>query len=619
MSYKIDGKDIVISGFEKGISDSPYTGLSDMRNVDIISVPGEASVTFSTTLSSQTNISSTTFTASNSGGDLLLTWSGSTSLPNNTAITLTNSGGSLPTGTQTNKAYYVVSTTTTTFKIALTATGTPITYTDAGTGTQSFATINIAQPKFIKYHYYTDTTNRTSNYLYYCIDSMGRIWYYYTASQWVYLNNLGGNEANAGVTDAGNGLEALGSYLIFFRTQNVGYIRDIDAGGVVQTIAYLTTSGNWTRAWKGLNNVSGYPINVSHYALLSPTDGNVYFCNGPYVGSILVTPATAFDPATASTYTFNESALALPSNEISNCLNQLVTNILVGGSSNVVYSWDRISVGYVPIFVAETNTVRIVVSNTNAYFFTGQRGRVYICNGSQAQLYKKIPDHLSGTVNPYYTWGDATFSRNQIYFSVQATDNTGTAINNYGGIWAIDVETEALRLTNQLSYGSYAGLATAILAIQGSSVTSGTGLLSGWYVSSTSSGIDKSASTPYTGGQSYVDTELIPIGTFIDPFTPSQVEWKTSIPIGSNGTSETISLHYRIKFSDSYTLIGTTTSATGLLTGGASSISDMYQTNFQKAQWVQLRAVLTSNATTPTYNRLVELRLRDYPSGRSNR
>ena len=50
MAWTVDPQnhDIVISGFENGIGDSPYSGLTDMRSVNPISITGETSVSFST-------------------------------------------------------------------------------------------------------------------------------------------------------------------------------------------------------------------------------------------------------------------------------------------------------------------------------------------------------------------------------------------------------------------------------------------------------------------------------------------------------------------------------------------------------------------------------------------
>jgi hypothetical protein len=50
MAYKQDKStgDIIVNGFEKGIADSPYEGISDCRNINLISIPKEASVNFAT-------------------------------------------------------------------------------------------------------------------------------------------------------------------------------------------------------------------------------------------------------------------------------------------------------------------------------------------------------------------------------------------------------------------------------------------------------------------------------------------------------------------------------------------------------------------------------------------
>jgi len=83
-----------------------------------------------------------------------------------------------------------------------------------------------------------------------------------------------------------------------------------------------------------------------------------------------------------------------------------------------------------------------------------------------------MPDHLSGTVEPYYTWGGAMSNKNQLYFSLFALNNDSSANTNYGGVWAIDLDSKygyggftsgILRMVNQLSYGTYAGYATGMI------------------------------------------------------------------------------------------------------------------------------------------------------------
>ena len=69
MSYKQEKLgDIVISGFEQGISNDPYEGISNLINTNLISVPKEASVNFSTSQISAPNQSGT-MTTSSAGAD----------------------------------------------------------------------------------------------------------------------------------------------------------------------------------------------------------------------------------------------------------------------------------------------------------------------------------------------------------------------------------------------------------------------------------------------------------------------------------------------------------------------------------------------------------------------
>jgi len=44
MAWKYDKSsgDIIVNGFENGIADSPYEGMSDIRNANIISIAEEA-------------------------------------------------------------------------------------------------------------------------------------------------------------------------------------------------------------------------------------------------------------------------------------------------------------------------------------------------------------------------------------------------------------------------------------------------------------------------------------------------------------------------------------------------------------------------------------------------
>jgi hypothetical protein len=303
--------------------------------------------------------------------------------------------------------------------------------------------------------------------------------------------------------------------------------------------------------------------------------------------------------------TFNQSAVALPSGEKSTCLAELGQNLMIGGIKNYIYPWDRVSPNFsFPIFLSENYITNMVTINTTMYIFSGYRGRIFITNGANATPFYKIADYLSKTTNPYIIWKDATYNRNQLYFSFSCTNNAGTAINEYGGVWAVDVDSTTPtcpRLENQLSYGTYSGYASAFCQNRGSIITNapeadGYGLLVGWYSGSVG-GIDKGISTPYTAGQSYIETDPIPVGTFLGNKTLSGIEYKLAQPLATN---ESVTISYRTQLSGSYTDNPITQTST--LSGWGAPI-------FEKSQWVQFKIILTSTAVAPSYCRLREIRL----------
>jgi len=250
-------------------------------------------------------------------------------------------------------------------------------------------------------------------------------------------------------------------------------------------------------------------------------------------------------------------------------------------------------------------TVKLVGANQNAYVFSGNRGRIYITNGSAIELYKKVPDYVTGTLNPYIRWWDASYNRNQLYFNFSATSNADADLTTTNGAWAIDLNLDAMRMVNKITNSGYAGFAPMVVEMPPFSQTDnpqGSSLTIGWTVSTTY-GVDVGGTAPYTTFEAYADTDIIPVGTFIDSFTPSQVEWKASAPIVAG---EGVRLYYRTNLTDSFTLIGESTTA--------GALSDMFQTNFQKAQWVQFRIETRSTASTPSFVRITEIRVREFPN-----
>jgi hypothetical protein len=584
MAYRVEqesngGTALIIDGFQSGIADNPYNGISDMRNVNIISIPGEASAQLSMT-SATFGASSGSVVSADATADTVTT-TGGTPLNMFAGNAVTFSGGSLPGGIVAGTIYWVFNPTSggTVFQLKTTPdlSGTVLNITSTGTGTFS-TTALMGKP-----------TNRAfdrANINYFVIDANGRAWGRFGNSGPSTFNYLG----NTTLTNAnGNGIIFWKGYLFVWRNDKIDYMN-------LSTFA-------WTYGWQTLTKTSS-TTNNSHYAHIGQDD-TVYFCDGSFVGSILQKAGQTFDPTNAATYTFTETALALPTLDTAYCLAELGVNLMVGGLLNAIYPWDRTSVSFTyPILIAENKIIRMVTVNTNTYILAGDRGRIYITNGSQAVVWKKIPDHMTGTVEPYYLWGDLASSKNQLYFGISDFSSSGTALGQYGALWAIDLATNAIRISNKLSFGTYAGIASVILPVYAAlgQVPSGVGVYVGWDSGASTYGMDASTSNPYTNGECTIDSDYIPIGTFLMPRQLQQIEYKLNQGLVAG---ESIKLQFRLLFNNASS--GYSDIFTDNTTGAFSGVSAV---NFGTAQWIQIRAVLTSTATNPSYVRLKELRLR---------
>lgn len=608
--YHFDSYDnsLVIDGWEKGIADSPFNGIADMRNANIISVPGEASVNFATTAwSNQPTLTNVSISSANTGTDTL-TIASTPSLVSKNGTAIVISGSSLPAGITAGIPYWVGGpVTATTMKlysdpgtnvlIDITTTGTP--------GDWTFSTINMGRPM----HWTLNTSNVP-----YMVDSNGRVWY--ENGNIAIGMSYAGNRVPTSRT-AGNGVQ------YYQASDGTGYLFVFHNSSIDYTTTANITTASWKYQWYpwdgtlgGYNATPTARLNTAagelntHYSIWAQ-DNVIYYCDAAYVGSFFEKDAQVFDPTNTATYTWGgataitpSQALLLPKFEIAQSLAELGVSLLVGGKYNKIYPWNRIdTVANYPIWLPEYFIKDMITVNTNTYIFVGNRGRIYITNGSQVQLFKKIPDHISGTVEPNYYWGGLTTTKNQLYFGMSVVTNAGSSISQYGGVWAIDTETEALRLTNKLSYGTYAGYASAIIAIPptGTTSPSGTGLYIGWDNGSSGYGVDTTSSSPYTNSETTMDSDLIPIGTFQKPRDFTKIEYRLTKPMVSG---ESITIKTRLIFNTSDT--GYTTTLTDTTVGNYSSISDI---NFRNAQWVQFQMVLNSTASSPSYTRLKEIRI----------
>lgn len=604
--YQVDQAtgDIVINGLDQGIGQSPYSGLTDAKSVNLSSIPTEAAVNFSTQTIASPAVNGVVVTGLNAF-DPVLTFTGATGLENGMVIEFSNIGSL--TGCSIATPYWVYSASSSGCSL-MNYNGTTSPSLGGTPGGATFNAVTMDVPQYFAKAKAADGTPA-----YYLVDKSGLVW---TNDQttpsgyWEYTGNT-----TPGLTNAtGNGLVyyevtgggATNGYLFVFRQLVADYI-----------ITNAPSHGlSWTYGWvpgNGTGNTSGLDgSSINRFATVLP-DNRVYFCNGSNIQKFFQTaPGTIFDPTNTATYTYASYPL-LPINDKSQCIAPLGTNALIGAQGNVVYLWDTVSTLISnPILLPEANTVSIVTVNTNAYLFTGNKGNIYITNGSQASPFKKVPDHISNTVEPYFQWGGATYQKNRLYFGVYATNNAGTYLGGYSGVWCIDLNTNAIYLSNQLSFGSYnAGYASALIAIPaaGSALSpgnnpAGVGLYVGWS-NGTIGGADKTVSSLYTGGQSYIISDFIPVGTLLKPTTLQQLEFKLATPLLAG---EKIELQLASALSS-----GTNpTFTSALITNGDGSLLAGNSQNIpiQALQWVLIKAILTGGTiATPSFNRLTEMRI----------
>jgi len=115
MAYRLEQNEggqteIVIDGFEKGIAPDQFSGISDMRGIDIVTELGCACINAKPTANTVTQTTTTFTVVTNNvvtpASTLNVTYPTGTSTPNARVVTLTTTGV-LPTGLATGTKYYV--------------------------------------------------------------------------------------------------------------------------------------------------------------------------------------------------------------------------------------------------------------------------------------------------------------------------------------------------------------------------------------------------------------------------------------------------------------------------------------------------------------------------------
>lgn len=325
-----------------------------------------------------------------------------------------------------------------------------------------------------------------------------------------------------------------------------------------------------------------------------------------------------FDPTSDAGRTmmlFSLQNLFLPFYEVVTSMASIDTSIVIGGISNSLYLWNGVDAQYQSIiYLPENNTKNIITVNNMAYIFAGNKGNIYITNGSAASKVISVPDYCAGIpgtpfsyIEPYFKWGGAMYVRGRVWFSI--LDQTSTKAGNCGGIWSFtptqnffagDDSGLALRLENQSSYETYNGVSDVLLASQEQNAIAPQ-YWSGWMsdINSPTYGIDFTDTIPQ---QFVIETDLIPTGTMLQVKTFNQIEYKLSSPLVSG---DTISLNYRQNSTDEYVSCGTVEAISD------TALSGYVPMNFQEGQWIQFQIIGTpiANASS-SFCRFKELIVR---------
>lgn len=305
-------------------------------------------------------------------------------------------------------------------------------------------------------------------------------------------------------------------------------------------------------------------LDATHYIkLLMGQDGYMYFTNGNKIGRI----TNLVNVAGTVTMTATTNALDLPAEVYAVTLAELGSNLLIGTQRGTsygnrgtyavanIYPWDRTSSSFrLPVTIAENGMNAMISHRNQVYFSAGTDGNIYVTDGTNYQLVKRLPYTTIGKYNPV-SW----VYPNAMCISQQGTLLIGLSANYDGnaptttGVWEIGLSQGYpthlpyfsrdgnLGQTANVRFGSVKVLNIEDVAI---GVASGTS----YELSVTSS------TTLNTGYTARWRTEVFQVGTKRSPKTYEQIEFLFSKPLITN---QGIKISFRKNLTDSFTEIDT--------------------------------------------------------------
>ena len=540
-----------------GIAESPHKGFGLFRNADLQSFPGAVKVNKKPGTYFHT-ITTRTFTADDATD--ICTASGVLETNNlnlgGAAVYFTTTG-TLPAGLSLNTIYFLIQSSSTTFKVATsyknavgTAAGTAIDITGSGSGTHTINQVPIGTVNWIIEDPRTNTV--------FMLSSNGRVWFTSGSRTYLLHNSAIDTGASAVTNASGQGIaispfsSTTSTYLFVFRNALIDVI-DVFGTTAIEALA-------WSNAWKTMNTGAG--SGNSHHAIKAQDDV-IYFCDDRYVGSIKENSGSTFDPANAATYTFNNQALDLPAYEISQCFEEQGTDLLIGGNTfNNIYPWDRISNSFnLPLPVPEFAIKRMKNIGGLVFILAGTWGNIYTTQGTYVKWFAKLPNYLTNNAgslvsNPI-TWGGIYAISGDLLFGV-ATTTSGNS-----GVWRLK-QDGTLTIDNMPSSGS-----ANVIGLWGKNE---------FYLMGYSGGADNfnslvSSNILYDNLETVIHSALFKVATKLGKGKFSRME----VVLAKPATAGSVKVSYRADLSSSFTTIDTFTadSATTIFTNESVGITDI--------------------------------------------
>lgn len=187
----------------------------------------------------------------------------------------------------------------------------------------------------------------------------------------------------------------------------------VNGSNLVSMLSAMLFQSNASSVWLLNPSVQFYRPYVSK------VDGSLYFCNGQFLGRIAISTNTNvnFNPSDPSSYSVSFGVASLPEQYTDTIVDMVdLKNQLVVAGQKDIYIWDYISAA-----TSSPSPVGELISSitnllNNIYILAGQKGNLYVSNGYNAQLLYKLPDYISGVIDPVIAWGGLMVHRSKLYF-----------------------------------------------------------------------------------------------------------------------------------------------------------------------------------------------------------